>query len=177
MIEYRNLEEKCINRELFNGFIRHQVVTKCWRRDCGEWVIRDAPFVDDWSEADYRELICSLKSTAAAGGFVYGAFLDGALKGFVSVEPEIFCPEQRYLDMAFLHVSEDMRGQGVGKTLFLAARDWARKQGAAKLYISAHSAVESQGFYRAMGCTEAQVYNEKHVEKEPYDCQLECSVI
>lgn len=33
-----------------------------------------------------------------------------------------------------------------------------------KLYISAHSAVESQLFYKAMGCTEAQVYNQEHVK-------------
>lgn len=45
-----------------------------------------------------------------------------------------------------------------------------------KLYISAHSAVESQAFYKQMGCVEAQVYHLKHVEAEPYDCQLECKL-
>ena len=49
-------------------------------------------------------------------------------------------------------------------------------RGAKKLYISAHSAVETQAFYRAMGCVEAQEYNQKHVEAEPYDCQMECSL-
>lgn len=37
-----------------------------------------------------------------------------------------------------------------------------------------HSIVESQAFYRKMGCTEAQEYSQKHVEAEPFDCQLEC---
>ena len=46
----------------------------------------------------------------------------------------------------------------------------------AKLYISAHSAVESQAFYKAMGCVEAEVYHQGHVEEEPYDCQLECGL-
>ena len=69
-----------------------------------------------------------------------------------------------------------MRGQGVGKALFLAAKEWSKERGAKKLYISAHSAVESQAFYKAMGCVEAQVYNRKHVEEEPYDCQLECEL-
>ena len=55
-----------------------------------------------------------------------------------------------------------------------AAKEWAKKKGAGKLYISAHSSVESQAFYRAMGCMEAEVYNSKHVEEEPCDCQLEC---
>ncbi len=44
------------------------------------------------------------------------------------------------------------------------------------LYISAHSAVETQAFYKKMGCTEAQQYRQEHVEQEPYDCQLECDV-
>ena len=42
------------------------------------------------------------------------------------------------------------------------------------LYISAHSSVESQAFYKApMGCVEAREYQAFHVEKEPCDCQLE----
>jgi len=45
--------------------------------------------------------------------------------------------------------------------------------GAEKLYISAHSSVESQAFYRSMGCAEAEEYNARHVELEPCDCQLE----
>ncbi len=46
--------------------------------------------------------------------------------------------------------------------------------GGNKLYISSHSAVESQAFYKSMGCTEAKMYNKAHTEKEPFDVQLEC---
>lgn len=174
MIKYRGLEKDEICCELFEGFIRHQVVTKCRRKENGKWIIKDAPFIDDWTEKEYAVLIDCLKNTVAKGGFVYAAFCDDVLKGFVSVEPELFCSEQKYLDLSCIHVSEDMRGQGIGKTLFIAAKEWAKRNGAVKLYISAHSAVESQAFYKAMGCEEAQVYSKKHVEKEPYDCQLEC---
>ena len=66
-----------------------------------------------------------------------------------------------------------MRRNGIGKALFLAASEWAKKQGAKKLYISSHSAIETQRFYRSMGCVDAAEYNQKHVEAEPYDCQLE----
>ena len=52
-------------------------------------------------------------------------------------------------------------------------QDWAREHGGKRLYISAHSAVETQAFYRGLGCIEAQEYSRKHVEKEPFDCQLE----
>lgn len=176
MTQYRSLSENEMNRELFSNFVRHQVVTKCWRKENGEWKIKDVPFIDDWSEEEYMTLVSCLRNTIHTGGFVYGAFWDDTLKGFVSVEPTLFGGDQKYLDLSSIHVSEDMRGQGIGKVLFLAAKDWAEKNGAKKLYISAHSSVESQAFYKAMGCVEAEVYNQKHVEEEPCDCQLECSL-
>lgn len=171
-IHYRELCLEEIDRKLFENFIRHQKVTRYWRKENNIWIIKNAPFIDDWTEKDYQTLIDCLKHTITSGGFVYAAFYDGSLKGFVSVEPVLFGGEQKYLDLSSIHVSEDMRGQGIGKSLFLAAKDWAKKKGAKKLYISSHSAVESQAFYKAMGCVEAQEYDQKHVEQEPYDCQL-----
>lgn len=176
MVQYRELYADEIDRELFQNFIRHQKVTDCWRKEDGEWVVQSAPFIDDWSEADYQTLIACLKNTVLTGGFVYAAFCGSTLKGFLSVESALFGGEQKYLDLTSIHVSEDMRGQGIGKSLFTAAMNWAKEHGAEKLYISAHSAVESQAFYRAMGCVEAQVYSQNHVEAEPYDCQLECKL-
>lgn len=173
MIEYRILQEQEIDRGLFRAFVRRQVVDQCLRREHDVWVVRSDPFIDDWTEEEYRLLIDCLRNTARTGGFVCGAFANGELKGFASVESERFGCENQYLDLSSLHVSEDMRRNGIGKTLFLAAADWARKQGAEKLYISSHSAVESQAFYRSLGCADAVEYNRKHVEAEPYDRQLE----
>lgn len=175
-IQYRQLGTEDLCRELFSGFIRHQNVTKCRRKENGSWVIKDDPFVDDWTEEDYRTLISCLTNTVNTGGFVYAVFSDSVLKGFVSVESSLFGGENRYLDLSSIHVSEDMRGKGIGRMLFLAAAEWAEQKGAGKLYISAHSAVETQAFYQAMGCVEAQEYNKEHVEREPYDCQLEYRV-
>ena len=176
-MEYRELAAEEICRELFRDFIRRQEVVKCYRKEKGEWVIRDDPFIDDWSEEDYGFLVKCLKNTSETGGLVYGAFCGGKLKGFASVEAELFGGEEKYLDLSSIHVSADMRGHGIGKKLFLAASSWAGKHGGKKLYISAHSAVETQAFYKAMGCTEAKVYNREHAEREPFDCQLECGVI
>lgn len=86
MTEYRMLQEQEINRTLFQHFIRRQVVDQCFRRENGSWVIKPDPFIDDWTEEDYQTLIRCLKHTVRSGGFVCGAFLSGALKGFVSVE-------------------------------------------------------------------------------------------
>jgi len=168
------LEEDELCRELFRGFIRRQVVTKCWRRENENWVIKDAPFIDDWSETDYQALISCLKNTISTGGVVFAACLDGVLKGFASVESSFFGKKHEYLDLSSIHVSEDARNSGIGRSLFIMAKKWAKGNGARKLYISAHSAIESQAFYRKMGCVEAQEYDRRHVDAEPFDCQLEC---
>lgn len=160
--------------DFFDGFIRTQVVSDCYRKIDGKWMVKHAPFIDDWSLQEYKELAEYLKNNVEKNGFVAGAFLKGKLKGFVSVEPELFGSNREYLDLSNIHVSQDMRGQGIGRQLFQMAKTFAKSSGAAKLYISAHSAVESQAFYKAMGCTEAIEYNMKLVEKEPFDCQLEC---
>jgi GNAT superfamily N-acetyltransferase len=169
----RKLTEYEITRDLFKDFIRHQKVTKCWRKIDGEWLIKDIEFVDDWSEEEYSLLSGYLKNTSKTGGIVIGAFQEDRLKGFASVESEPLGFNKEYLDLSSLHISEDMRGRGIGKVLFQMTSNWAREKGAKKLYISAHSSVETQGFYRSLGCVEAMEYNQAHVDREPYDCQLE----
>lgn len=176
MIEYRNIDIDEITLDLFKNFVRHQVVDKCWRKEDGKWIIKSDPFIDDWSLEDYRFLINCLRNTLLTGGFVYGAFIDNELKGFVSVEAEIFDNKNKYCDLSSLHISEDMRHQGIGKRLFYEAKSWAKQNGGLKLYISAHSAIESIAFYQAMGCIEAKSYNQNHVDAEPFDCQLECLI-
>ena len=172
-MEYRNLTEDEITKELFSDFVRHQKVTKCWRKVEGEWVIKDIEFIDDWTEEEYSLLVGYLRNTTQTGGIVIGAFQEGKLKGFASLEADFLGSDKEYLDLSSLHVSEDMRGKGIGKVLFEMASTWAREKGAKKLYISAHSSVETQGFYRSLGCVEAKEYNQAHVDREPYDCQLE----
>lgn len=174
MMVYKELEGSDISLSLFARFDRTQNVTKCWRKVEGEWLIKDIPFVDNWSENEYIEGVRYLKELISSGGYVIGAFCDGQLKGFASVEATIFGSNAKYLNLSNIHVSQDMRGQGIGKSLFNMAKTWARTRQADKLYISAHSSVESQAFYKAMGCVEAVEYNKRLAEKEPCDCQMEC---
>lgn len=172
-MEYRELGEAEISGRLLDGFERRQKVVKCWRKLDGVWAVAHDPFIDQWSGEERAELIRALRDTVHAGGVVFAAFSGNALKGFASVDPNPLGSQGKYLDLSNLHVSEEMRGLGTGRRLFLMCVSWARERGAGKLYISAHSAVETQAFYRAMGCVEAAEYSAWHVKKEPYDCQLE----
>lgn len=169
----REVEKEELTRALFRQFQRRQVVGDCLRKEGGQWVVRPDPFVDQWSEEDYRFLIQCLKDTLDIGGVVFGAFADGVLKGFASVDKRPMGARGDYLDLTSLHVSQELRGMGIGKKLFYTAALWAKGQGAKKLYISSHSAVETQRFYEAMGCVDALELSQKHVEQEPYDRQLE----
>lgn len=175
-MEFRYLKEEEININLFSNFQRHQEVSKCWRKIDGKWVIKDIAFVEEWGKEEFEFLSLCLKNTVNTGGMLVGAFNGDKLKGFASVEAKLFGSENEYLDLSSIHVSEELRGKGVGKELFTIAKKWARGRGGRKLYISAHSSVESQAFYKRMGCVEAEEYDKEHVEREPYDCQLECNV-
>lgn len=175
-MEFINIKADNIKVELFSKFKRYQKVTKCWRKIEGQWVKKDIAFTEEWGIEEYKILALCLKNTVETGGLVMGAFSDGVLKGFISVEAGLFGKNKEYLDLSSIHVSLDMRGNGVGKELFRLAKKWAKDHGAKKLYISSHSSVESQAFYKAMGCIEAEEYSIKHIEREPCDCQLECKV-
>ena len=170
---YREITFAELNTEIFSEFIRKQIVTDCWRKVNGDWIIKSDPFIDDWNNNDLAFLTECLKNTVSTGGLLYGAFVKEKLKGFVSVESAALGSDKQYLDLSCIHVSKDMRRQGIGRKLFETAKQYAKQKNAKKLYISAHSAVETQAFYKAMKCTEAQEYDKHHVEKEPYDCQLE----
>lgn len=99
-INFRALGAQDLTRRLFDNFIRTQPVTLCWRKIDGVWTIKEDPFIDDWTEAEYRVLVDCLQNTVKTGGFVLGAFIDDKLKGFVSVEPTLFGSRKQYMDLS-----------------------------------------------------------------------------
>ena len=167
----RKIKLSELDRSLFSDFRRRQAVTDCYRREGGQLVIRSAPFIDDWSEEDYLFLVQCLRRTIETGGGSGGK--KEVLKGFASVEAASLGSRGQYRDLTCLHVSEELRGNGIGRELFSLACMEAKRLGGEKLYISGHSAVETQRFYQSMGCKEALEPMEEHVKREPYDVQLE----
>lgn len=176
-IHYSFLSEPQLIPELFSQFDRYQKVTRCWRKKEGNWVLQDIAFTEQWDESDYLSLCDFLRTTLRDGGAVIGAFRDGALCGFASLENHPFGPDKEYLQLSNLHVSNESRGRGIGRKLFFLSCDAARERGAAKLYLSSHSAQETQKFYRSVGCVEAQWYHPDLTAAEPCDCQLEKRLI
>jgi len=174
----RELEKGDLRPDLFEHFIRFQEVKNVLRRDeNGEWTVVDLherAFTEYWDDEDKREYVEEvLAGCFDCGGFVWGVFDDGRLVGFACLLSEPLGSEKQYLQLSQLHVSADYRGMGAGKELLLAAAKKAKELGAKKVYISAHSAVESQRFYERLGCVDAAEVCEKLVALEPYDRQME----
>lgn len=170
---YKELKEQEINAELFSSFDRYQEVKKCWRKTENGWELKDIAFIERWDEKDIAFLVKCLRNTVTSGGYVIGALGDGTLAGFASVEAGRIGSRKQYIELSCIHVSCGHRGHRIGRNLFWYACVKARELGGEKLYISAHSSEETQAFYQAMGCVEAKEYQEKSVQEEPFDCQLE----
>ncbi len=151
-MEYRRLSAEEICPGLFRHFVRRQQVTRCWCRENGEWRVKDTPFLDDWTPEDYETLARCLKNTCGAGGSVCAAFCEGALKGLPLWRPACSAAAAGIWNFPAFMCRKSCAGRAWGKSCFMRLY-WARGQGAKRLYISAHPAVESQAFYRAMGCT------------------------
>jgi len=175
-ISYKELKKTEIGLALFASFNRYQDVKKCWRKEDGEWILKEIAFTEQWNLDEYKYLIKCLQNTIETGGTVFSAYHNNVLFGFASVENQFFGSQKQYLQLSSIHTSYENRGMGIGKKLFSLVCKKTKEMGAQKLYISAHSSQESQAFYKAMGCVEAMEYNAKLVAEEPCDCQLEYSL-
>lgn len=166
------LNEDNFRLDSLDTFIRRQVVTECWRRVDGVWQLRPIAFTDDWTCPRVHEKAEELLAAIRQEQPVIGAFAHGRLIGYALLGERLGSRGQ-YLDLSSFQVSAPWRHRGIGRRLFAAACDAARSLCAEKLYISAHSARESQAAYRALGCTHAAEIDPIHAAAEPCDVQME----
>lgn len=162
-----------------DAFDRQQSTTRVLAMVEGKLVEREDHFENDWSPEARRDVIASLRRSIEKGGVVLGAQLgdpSGRLLGFANIEAEPFGPEAEYRELGYLHVDRRERGRGIGRLLFERCCDEARRLGARKMYIGAHPAVQTQAFYRSLGCVPASYVHRPIYDREPRDIQLECTV-
>lgn len=87
------------------------------------------------------------KNTLNTGGAVIGAFIEGKLAGFTSVENKFLVQKSVYtiiFNSCFIWKQRKRHWQKLFQMIAQEARDLEAK----KLYISAHSSEESQAFIR-----------------------------
>ena len=171
-IIYRRLSADEISDSFLDGYRRYQETKRCWFSENGVPVLKDHFYVWDWDAVKKRYMIehlrvCARKNTA------FGAFCGDRLAGFAALGDSFYGSQNQYLNLPMLQVSADFRHKGVGRRLFEMIAGEAKAKGAEKLYISANNSEESQAFYRAVGCVDAEEVDKKQAEREPFDCQLE----
>ncbi|MGM7703242.1 GNAT family N-acetyltransferase [Pseudalkalibacillus sp. Hm43] len=173
MIHYKSLKEEDLSHDFLKDFNRYQETNQIVYKNNADYIIKQDHFVDHWDEAHKARVIGELKSCIITGGAVIGAFDKEALVGFANIEGKKFGSRNQYFELPYIHVSQEKRGHGIGKKLFEHCCESAIEKGAEKLYIGAHPAVETQQFYRSLGCTYAEEINEEIFNREPLDIQLE----
>ena len=171
--QYRRLDDHNFTGHSLDDFVRRQTVTECWRRTGSDWKLVPNVYEENWSQAQRREMAEDVAHHINLDQAGFGAFDGGRIIGFATVSHRIFGVTARYAQLVCLQISEEYRRQGIGRKLFSMACEEARRLGADKLYISAHSSKESQAAYRALGCSYAEEINEGLAAAEPFDVQME----
>ena len=132
--------------------------------------------MEEWTDGKKEQVIQSLQNCLKLGGAVISAIHQGEVVGFANIENLFFGSSNQYLELPYIHVSNEFRQNGIGKKLFHLCCEKAKQMGAKKLYIAAHPSIESQHFYQSVGCTYAFEINQKIYDKEPLDIQLEITL-
>jgi len=133
------------------------------------------PFIENWDNELKREIVYEdFTDCINSGGIVFAVFYNGNhLIAFSSLLYNFWGSQKQYVQLMQLHISTEYRRLGVGKQLFALCVKKAKEWGAKKLYISGHSAEETQQFYEAVGCVDAKEINDYIANHEPFDIQLE----
>lgn len=106
----------------------------------------------------------------ASGATALGAFDGRRLVGIGVVRPHV---RPGTAQLAYLHVSNDYRGRGVGDRLTSDLEQIAREAGTGRIVVSATPSENTVGFYRRHGYEPTANPLPELVELEPDDVQME----
>jgi 8-oxo-dGTP pyrophosphatase MutT (NUDIX family)/GNAT superfamily N-acetyltransferase len=156
---------------------RREFVEKVYRLQGGQLVLEPHNFdVPGWAPGQREEEMPMLFDCFDRGGTFWGAFEDDVIVGAAGLESNFIGARRKTLQLTRLHVSRDLRGQGLGTALFQTAADHAKRAGAEKLYISATESENSVNFYQRRGCRLATEVDPGLLALEPEDIHLECEL-
>ena len=153
-----------------------QYIGRAWREVNGSRQLVEINYQEQGYPNGYENHLENLVKTVKAGGTALGAWCEGRLAGFCTVNNDMFGDKYQYVLLDQLFVTYNLRGQGIGKALFLLAAKAAREKGAEKLYICAGSSEETIAFYFAIGCEEAKEINHQLYQLDPRDFQMEFDI-
>ncbi len=153
---------------------RREVIENIYYLREGKLVLEPEHYdMQGWPPGEAEQYTSLLLDCYDRGGFFWGAFEKDMLVGVSILESKWIGSGQDMLQMKFLHVSRDCRGQGVGTKLFETAVEKAKELGAKKLYISATPSEHTVNYYMRLGCVLATEIDPELFALEPEDIHLE----
>jgi len=151
---------------MMDSFSRYQEIKQVYRKRRilpGHRIVKlRRSKIDNWSAEEKTVFIRNwfihhvfLRQYYPGQPRVFAAFRGNQVAAF-AVWDLYWGKEQGYAVLLRLFVSRECRRMGFGRQLFELCADAARAEGAQKLFISAEPPVETQDFYRSLGCTAAK---------------------
>jgi ribosomal protein S18 acetylase RimI-like enzyme len=154
---------------------RSEHVTLAYRVRDGQLEERHVDWhVPRWSgeengEHSVQAKVAALSAILDQDGVMWGAFDEDRLAGVAILRPAL---TEDMAQLAFLHVSNGYRRQGIATRLTEQASKVASEMGAQRLYVSATESESAVGFYRSQGFELAkEVYPELYA-LEPEDIHM-----
>ncbi|RSK28528.1 N-acetyltransferase [Bacillus sp. HMF5848] len=176
MLTIQKLKLNDMHETMLDGFERYQKTDKVYVFQRGLLLEKEDYFEDNWTVDNKRDIVTHLIQTINDGGAVITATHAQQIIGFAVIEAMAFKITYVYRELSYFHVSQLYRGQKIGEALFEKSKEVARYLGAEKLYIGSHPSVQTQNFYRKMGCVLATEICPEIYNREPRDIQLEIEV-
>lgn len=129
--------------------------------------------VAGWPDGEAVQYTPILQACYDRGGWFYALFDQNRLVAVVVLDAVFIGIHKNLLQLKFLHISQQCRGQGLGQYLFELACQESLKRGATGLYISATPTENTIKFYLALGCQLCSEPDQALFELEPEDIHMQ----
>ena len=160
----RAMTAEDLHVHMMDEFDRHQVVTHVVRKNGRVKKLRK-PRVEDFSAEGKTNFIKNwfigkvyMRQYYPGQPLVFAAFRGDQVAAFACWD-HYWGEEKEYAVLLRLFVTLDCRRMGLGRQLFDLCAEAARTEGAQKLFISSEPSIETQAFYKSMGCTIAKKHS------------------
>jgi len=185
-IVVRAMTAEDLHVHMMDEFDRHQEITRIVRKNGRVQKLRK-PRVEDWAagftKGSISNFIYHVYFRQYFGGEpkVFAAFRGNQVVGFAHWRfmEDLKLKRSKQTTFAILDrlfVSQECRRMGLGRQLFDLCAQAARAEGAPMLYISTEPAVETQAFYRSLGCVKTKTDLGPVMRAPKHDIPLEYSL-
>src|SRR5512139_1973590 len=121
MINFRQLRREEIDQVW--AIDRSEVIDNVYSLEHGRLVLKPDYFdLKGWPHGEAEKYTPILLNCYDRGGWFYGVFDDSLLIGIAVLDSKPLGQNKNQLQLKFMHISRDYRGQGLGRKLFESAK-------------------------------------------------------